>query len=325
MNDEIIKFRDGEIEISAKIEDETIWITQKQMCELFGRDKSVISRHIRNVFKSGELDKNSTVAKIATVQKEGNREVLREVEYYNLDVIISVGYRVNSKKATKFRQWATKILKDYIVKGYSINQKKIKENFEEFKKEIEFLQKAIKNQNIGEIEAKGFLDIVTKYAKSWILLNQFDENRLTLPEGKEAKFILDYDEAIEEIKRLKQDLMSKKEATELFGMERENSFKGIIRNIYQTFGGVDLLPSIEEKAANLFYYIVKDHPFVDGNKRIGAFMFVLFLNKNNYLYDSRGDLKINSNALISLALLIAHSNPEEKELIIKLITNLING
>ena len=317
---EIIKFMDDEVEVNVKLKDETIWITQKQMCELFGRDKSVISRHIRNVFKSGELDKNSVVAIFATTASDGK---VYQVEYYNLDVIISVGYRVNSKKATKFRQWATKILKDYILKGYALNQKKLKENFEEFKKEIELLQKTIKNQNIGEIEAKGFLDIITKYAKSWILLNQFDENRLQIPQGKESKFILDYDEAVREIEKLKNDLILKKEATELFGMERENSFKGIIRNIYQTFSGMDLLPTIEEKAANLFYYIVKDHPFVDGNKRIGAFMFVLFLNKNNYLYDSEGELKINSNALVSLALLIAHSKPREKDLIIKLIMNLI--
>jgi len=317
---EIIKFMDGEVEVNVKLKDETIWITQKQMCELFGRDKSVISRHIRNVFKNGELDKNLVVAIFATTASDGK---VYQVEYYNLDVIISVGYRVNSKKATKFRQWATKILKDYILKGYALNKKKLKENFEEFKKEIELLQKTIKNQNIGEIEAKGFLNIITKYSKSWIILNQFDENRLQIPQGKESKFILDYDEAVREIEKLKNDLILKQEATELFGMERENSFKGIIRNIYQTFGGVDLLPTIEEKAANLFYYIVKDHPFVDGNKRIGAFMFVLFLNKNNYLYDSEGDLKINSNALVSLALLIAHSKPQEKDLIIKLIMNLI--
>jgi death-on-curing family protein len=167
------------------------------------------------------------------------------------------------------------------------------------------------------------LDIVTKYTKSWILLNRYDENSLELPKGKKAKFILDYDEAKEEIEKLKTNLITKKEATNLFGMERENSFKGIIRNVYQTFGGEDLLPNIEEKASNLFYYIVKDHPFTDGNKRIGAFMFVLFLSKNNYLYDDSGELKINSNTLVALALLIAESNPSEKELIIKLISNLI--
>ena len=320
---EIVKFIDGEIEVNAKVQGETLWVTQKQMCELFGRDKSVISRHINNVFKSGELDKDATVAKNATVQKEGKREVLREVEYYNLDVIISVGYKVNSKKATKFRQWATKVLKEYILKGYALNQKRLKKNFSEFQKEIELLQKTIKSQNLGEVEAKGFLDIVTKYAKSWVLLNRYDENRLDIPKGRDARFVLDYDEAIEEITKLKQNLIDKKEATELFGLERENSFKGIIRNVYQTFGGVDLLPTIEEKASNLFYYIVKDHPFVDGNKRVGAFMFILFLSKNNYLHDDRGELKINSNALVALALLVASSKAEEKDLIIKLIMNLI--
>ena len=317
----IIKFNDGEIEIVTKLKDENIWITQKQMCELFGRDKSVISRHISNIFKSGELDKNSVVANFATTASDGKTY---QVEYYNLDAIISVGYRVNSKKATKFRQWATKVLKDYILKGYALNQKRLQKNFKEFKQEIELLTNVIKSSNLKEIEAKGFLDIVTKYTKSWVLLNQFDENRLSIPKGRDAKFIFDYSEAKEEIEKLKQDLISKNEATNLFGMERENSFEGIIRNIYQTFGGVDLLPTIEEKAANLFYYIVKDHPFVDGNKRIGAFLFVLFLSKNNYLYDKDGELKINSNALVSLALLIAQSNPKEKDLIVKLILNLIN-
>ena len=313
----IIKFKDGEIEILPKIKDESIWVTQKQLCELFERDKSVISRHIRNIFKSGELERDSVVAKFATTASDGKTY---QVEYYNLDVIISVGYRVNSKRATKFRQWATSVLKEYILKGYAINKKRL----DEFEKEISLLIKTIKSSNLKETEAKGFLDIVTKYAKSWILLNKYDENALEFPKGKKAEFILDYDEAKENIEKLKSDLISKKEATELFGMERENSFKGILRNIYQTFAGEELLPSIEEKAANLFYYIVKDHPFVDGNKRIGAFMFVLFLSKNNYLYDKEGEIKINSNALVSLALLIAHSNPNEKDLIIKLIMNLIS-
>ena len=314
---EVIKFSDGEIEVLPKIKDESIWVTQKQLCELFERDKSVISRHIRNIFKSGELDRDSVVANFATTASDGKTY---QVEYYNLDVIISVGYRVNSKRATKFRQWATSILKNYILKGYAINKKRL----DEFKKEIELLTRTVKSSNIGEIEAKGFLDIVTKYTKSWILLNKYDENSLELPKGKKAKFILDYDEAKEEIEKLKTNLIAKKEATNLFGLERENSFKGIIRNVYQTFGGEDLLPNIEEKASNLFYYIVKDHPFTDGNKRIGAFMFVLFLSKNNYLYDNSGELKINSNTLIALALLIAESNPSEKELIIKLISNLIS-
>jgi len=319
----IVLFEDGEIKISPKIEKESIWINQKELCLLFGRDKSVISRHINNIFKTGELDKEATVAKIATVQKEGNREVIREIEYYNLDMIISVGYRVNSKKATKFRQWATKILKEYIIKGYVLHQEKIQQRFSEFQQEIEFLTKTIQNTTLKEVEAKGFLEIITKYTKSWLLLNQYDEANLELLGNKKSIFVLDYKEAKEAILELKNSLIQKNEATELFGREREESFDGILKNIYQTFGGEELLPSIEEKAANLFYYIVKDHPFADGNKRIGAFLFILFLSKNNYLYNQQNELKINENALVTLALLIANSNPNEKELIIKLITNLL--
>jgi len=317
---EIVIYKDGEIELPAKVDKESIWVSQKQLCELFDRDKSVISRHLRNIFKSGELDKNSVVVKNATTASDGKTY---QVEYYNLDVIISVGYRVNSLKATKFRQWATKVLKRYIIKGYALNQEKIKQRFSEFERESELLTKVIKNNELQELEAKGFLEIITKYTKSWILLNRFDEQSLEIPKGSEAKFILDYDEAKEAIAELKKDLMSKKEATDIFGIERENSLKGIIRNIYQTFGGVDLLPSIEEKAANLFYYIVKDHPFADGNKRIGSFLFILFLSKNNYLYDSNKELKINQNALVALALLIATSKADEKDLIIKLLINLL--
>jgi len=315
---EIIKFIDNEVEINVKFDGETVWLTQEEISILFKKDRSVITRHINNILKDKEVDEKSNVQKMHFAHSD------RPIKLYSLDIVLAVGYRTKSSTAIKFRQWATKILKDYLLKGYALNQEKLKENFEEFKKEIDLLQKAIKSQNIGEIEAKGFLDIITKYSKSWILLNQFDENRLTFPEGQKAQFILDYSEAKEEIKKLKNELINKKEATKLFGIERENSFEGIIRNIYQTFGGVDLLVTIEEKAANLFYYIVKDHPFVDGNKRIGAFLFILFLNKNNYLYDKDGELKINSNALISLALLIAHSNPKEKDLIIKLVMNLIS-
>ncbi len=319
----IYKDKNGEVEVEVKLEDETLWLSQKQIAELFGVTKQNISAHIQNIYKEEELSQDATVKNFLTVQKEGKRRVKREIEHYNLDMIISVGYRVKSKIATKFRQWATKVLKSYIIKGYALNQEKIKQRFSEFEKEIELLTKVIKNNELQELEAKGFLEIITKYTKSWILLNRFDEQSLEMPKGSEAKFILDYEEAKEAINELKKDLISKKEATDIFGIERENSLKGIIRNIYQTFGGVDLLPSIEEKAANLFYYIVKDHPFADGNKRIGSFLFILFLSKNNYLYDLNGELKINQNALVALALLIATSKAGEKDLIIKLIINLL--
>ena len=314
---EIIKFIDGEIVIDSRFDGETVWLTQEEISKLFKKDRTVITRHINNILKDEEIDEKSNVQKMHFTHSD------RPVKLYSLDIILAVGYRTKSSMAIKFRKWATKILKDYILKGYALNQKRLQQNFIEFQKEIDLLQKTIKTQTLNENQTKGFLDIITKYAKSWILLNQYDEQDLISPKGKENQFILDYEEAKEEISKLKIDLINKKEATKLFGQERENSFKGIIRNIYQTFSGVDLLPTIEEKASNLFYYIVKDHPFVDGNKRIGAFMFILFLSKNNYLYDKNGELKINSNALVSLALLVASSNPNEKELIIKLIMNLI--
>jgi len=317
---DIVIYKDGEIELSVSVDKDTIWLDANDIAAIFGVNRPAIVKHIGNIYKSGELEKESTCSILEQVAKDGKK---RKKNYYNLDVIISVGYRVNSLKATKFRQWATKVLKSYIIKGYALNQEKIKQRFSEFEREIELLTKVIKNNELQELEAKGFLEIITKYTKSWILLNRFDEQSLEMPKGSEAKFILDYDEAKEAIAELKKDLISKKEATDIFGIERENSLKGIIRNIYQTFGGVDLLPSIEEKAANLFYYIVKDHPFADGNKRIGSFLFILFLSKNNYLYDARGELKINQNALVALALLIATSKADEKDLIIKLIMNLL--
>ena len=313
----IVKFIDGAIEIDARFDGETIWLRQDEISKLFDKDRSVITKHINNILKDKEVDGKNNVQKMHFTNSD------KPVKLYSLDIALAVGYRTKSSMAIKFRQWATRILKDYILKGYALNQNHLKQNFEEFQKEINLLTKTIKSQNLQETETKGFLDIVTKYAKSWILLNQFDENRLELPKGRKAKFILDYDESKSEIENLKKELIAKKEASNLFGMERENSFEGILKNIYQTFGKVDLIPTIEEKAANLFYYIVKDHPFVDGNKRIGAFQFVLFLSKNNYLYDKDGELKINSNALVSLALFIAFSNAGEKELIIKLIVNLI--
>jgi death-on-curing family protein len=315
---DIVIYKDGEIELQSRFDGENIWLRQDEIAKLFGKDRTVITRHINNILKDKEVDEKSNVQKMHFANSD------KPVKLYSLDIILAVGYRTNSSKAIKFRKWATKVLKEYITKGYALNQKRIQERFIEFEKEIELLTKVIKTQELKEIEAKGFLEIITKYTKSWILLNRFDEQSLKLPTGKEAKFILDYDEAKEAIQELKKELISKKEATEIFGIERENSFKGIIRNIYQTFGGVDLLPTIEEKASNLFYYIVKDHPFADGNKRIGSFMFVLFLSKNNYLYNKNGELKINENALVSLALLIATSKPDEKDLIIKLICNLIN-
>ncbi len=324
---DIIIYKDinGEIKLDVSLEDDTVWLSQKQMELLFDRDKSVISRHIRNIFKEGELDKNSTVAKNATVQKEGEREVVREIDFYNLDMIISLGYRVNSKRATSFRVWATKVLKEYLVNGYAINQKRLEQKgLKELNETISLLQNTISQSELELREAKGLLDVILNYSRTWSLLQGYDEDSLHVDiEPKEAKFVLDFDEAKEAIAQLKSELMRKGEATELFGREKAGEFGGMVRNIYQTFGSVDLLPSVEEKAANLLYYIIKGHPFNDGNKRIGAFIFILFLSKNNMLYKNSGELKINDNALVALSLMTAKSDPQQKETVINLIVNIL--
>jgi prophage maintenance system killer protein len=319
---DIVVFNDGKLEVAAKVENETIWVTQKQLCELFGRDKSVISRHINNIFKSGELDREAVVAKNATTAADGK---VYQVDYYNLDLIIAVGYRVNSKKATQFRIWATGVLKEYILKGYALDKERLRgEKLHELTQTLALIKQGLENSALSLDEAKGFVQIVTDYARSWALLQGYDEQ--TLPEvaqTKEQKFILDYDEAIEAIAELKRRLMAKGEATELFGREKANEFQGHLLAIYQSFGGEELLPSVEQKAANLLYYIIKGHPFNDGNKRIGAYLFILFLHKNGILYRENGEPKINDNALASLALLVAASDPAQKEIIIRLIMNML--
>lgn len=321
---DIIIYKDinGEIKLDVSLEDDTVWLSQKQMELLFDRDKSVISRHIKNIFKEGELDKKSVVAKNATTASDGK---IYQVEFYNLDMIISLGYRVNSKRATSFRVWATKVLKEYLVNGYAINEKRLEQKgLKELNETISLLQNTISQSELELHEAKGLLDVILNYSRTWSLLQGYDEDSLQVNiEPREAKFVLDFDEAKEAIAQLKSELIRKGEATELFGREKAGEFGGMVRNIYQTFGGVDLLPSVEEKAANLLYYIIKGHPFNDGNKRIGAFMFILFLSKNNMLYKNSGELKINDNALVALSLMTAKSDPQQKETVINLIVNIL--
>ncbi len=323
---DIIIYKDinGEIKLDVSLENDTVWLSQKQMSLLFDVNVPAINKHIKNILADGELN-SSTISKMETVQKEGKREVKREVEFYNLDMIISLGYRVNSKRATSFRVWATKVLKEYLVNGYAVNQKRLEQKgLKELNETISLLQNTISQSELELHEAKGLLDVILNYSRTWSLLQGYDEDSLHVNiEPKEAKFVLDFDEAKEAIAQLKSELMRKGEATELFGREKAGEFGGMVRNIYQTFGGVDLLPSVEEKAANLLYYIIKGHPFNDGNKRIGAFMFILFLSKNNMLYKNSGELKINDNALVALSLMTAKSDPQQKETVINLIVNIL--
>ena len=316
---DIVIYEDGNVELKATVESESIWLRQSEIAKLFDKDRTVITRHINNILKDNEVDEKSNVQKMHIANSD------KPVKFYSLDIILAVGYRTNSAKAIRFRQWATNVLKDYIIKGYALNQKRLQQQkLQELENTINLIKQSMSQKELSLNEAKGFVEIVSNYAKSWALLQGYDEQSLEeVAQTTEQKFILDYEEAKEAIAELKRTLIAKGEATELFGNEKAGEFKGNLLNIYQSFGGVDLLPSVEQKAANLLYYIIKGHPFNDGNKRIGAYLFVLFLHKNGILYKDNGEAKINDNALASLALLVATSAPEQKDIIIKLVMNML--
>ena len=305
----------GETQIEVKFDNETVWLNLNQISKLFGRDKSVISRHLRNIYKEGELEKSSTVAKNATVQIEGKREIKREIDFYNLDAIISVGYRVNSKQGTQFRIWATKKLKEYLIKGYAINQTRL----DQLKQSIELIKTS--TEELENEQSREIISVLADFALGLDILDGYDNQSLEIKGvTKETIYKIKYEEAIVAIEQLKE----KFGGSVLFGNEKDDSFKSSIASIDQTFDGSELYPSIEEKAANLLYFVVKNHSFTDGNKRIAAWLFVWYLNKNKHLYTKEGKLVIENNALASLTLMIALSKPEEKELMIRVIINSIN-
>jgi death-on-curing family protein len=321
----IYKSKDGP-KLDVRLEEETIWLTLNQIAFLFNVQKAAISKHIKNIISSGELNEKSTVSKMETVQMEGNRRIKRILTYFNLDMIISVGYRVNSRRATQFRIWATKTLKEHLIKGYTINEKRLlqtQNQLKELQSAISFLQEKSKNKLLTGQEQE-ILNLLSNYSKTLTLLEKYDKEKLTLIKKTKSKFKLKYEETIKVINEIKKDLINKNEASDLFGKEINNKLKDILGNIYQTFGKKELYPSLEEKAAHLLYFIIKDHPFIDGNKRIASFLFIYFLDKNNFLYRHNGEKKINDNALTALALLIAISNPKDKEILIKITTNLIS-
>lgn len=312
-----IYYSKGETQIDVKFENETVWLSLNQIAELFGRDKSVISRHLKNIYSEEELSWESTVAKNATVQIEGKRKIKREIEIYNLDAIISVGYRVNSKQGTQFRIWATNKLKDHLVKGFTVNQNRLIQ----LKQSIKLIQSATSSEEIDNAQSKEIIDVLTDFALGLDILDGYDNQSLEIRNTTTgATYSIDYKEATEAIHQLRDKFGGSK----LFGNEKDESFKSSIASIDQTFGGQELYPSIEEKAAHLLYFVVKNHSFSDGNKRIAAWLFVWYLNKNNYLYNQKGKLKIENNALASITLMIALSKPEEQELMIRVIINSIN-
>ena len=313
MKNEIVIFKNQNVKLEVNMKDETVWLSLDQMATLFDRDKSVISRHIKNAFEE-ELDRSSTVAKFATVQKEGAREITRNIDYYNLDVIISVGYRVKSKNGVAFRKWANRILKDYLIKGYAVNEKRLKA----LEKTIELIDIANRLDNrLEDKDAKGILKVITSYTKALDLLDDYDHKTLKVKGTNKSLKRIDYNECMNIINTLKFN-----ESSDIFALERDNGFKTIIDTIYQTFDGKELYKTTEEKAANFLYLTVKNHAFIDGNKRIAATMFIYFLNYYNMLYKDK-NLVIDNNTLTALTLLIAESNPKEKDLITALIMNFL--
>lgn len=318
---EIFKTEDGTTEIRVVLDNDTVWLNLNQISSLFERDKSVISRHIGNIFKEGELQRNSVVANFATTAEDGKTY---QVDFYNLDVIISVGYRIKSKRGTQFRIWANKILRDYLLDGFVLNEKKlIQQNgkLKELQESIKILGDVLKYKALSTDESTGLLKIVSDYAYALDILDQYDYQNLKVSSTSERNvFRLTYEDAMAQIEIARKYYGN----SSLFGNEKDDSFKSSIATIYQTFNGIDLYPSIEEKAANLLYFITKNHSFTDGNKRIAAFLFLYFMERNGVLYDESGRKRIADNALVAITLMIAVSKTEEKEIMVKVVINLIN-
>ena len=310
---------DGAVRVDVRLVHETVWLTQAQMVELFGRERSVITKHVRNVFREGELEQKATCAKFAQVQTEGERTVTREVDHYNLDVIISVGYRVKSSQGTRFRQWATRVLREHLVQGYTFNQTRLAERgLLEARQTLDLLARTLQNQALVDSTGRAVLELIVGYADTWRLLLEYDEDRLALPPGaRPSSGVLDFARAGAAIAEFKRELMARSQATPLFGNPRGEALEGILGSIEQTMFGESLYRSREEKAANLLYLVIKDHPFSDGNKRIGSFLFMLYLQQEGMTHS------LNPPALTALALLIAESAPATKDLMIWLIINLL--
>jgi prophage maintenance system killer protein len=319
----IYSSKENGAQIEVMFNNETIWLSLNQIAELFDRDKSVISRHLKKIFESEELNRLSVVAKNATTASDGKTY---EVDYFNLDAIISVGYRVNSKQGTQFRQWATQRLKDYLVQGYAINEKRLQEavgKFQDLNKAVKLAAKVRNNVALTTGEAKGILGVIEQYAYALETLDKYDHQKLTIDSDTSETEIqkLSYEEAIHQI-NIWRDYQK---AGKLFGNEKDQSFKSSLETIYQTFDVIDLYPSLEEKAANLLYFIVKNHSFSDGNKRIAAGLFIYFLDMNQKLYNDLGNKRIGDNALVAITIMIAESKSEEKDIMVKLVVNLINS
>ena len=316
----IYQSKDGHTQLDVKLEGETVWLNRQQLAELFDRDVKTIGKHINNALKEELNDGIATVAKFATVQTEGTRQVTRNVEYYNLDMIISVGYRVKSKRGVEFRRWANSVLKDYLIKGYAINQHIREKNYQQMVQLVRSMARTVKLENLTTDVRNALLDVVVDYTYALDRLDDYDYQRLTIPESStEEKFHATYEGAM----KVLEELREKFGGNDLFANQKDDSFKSSIGQIYQTFGGQELYPTVEEKAAMLLYLITKNHSFSDGNKRIAATLFLWFMNENGILYDDMHNKLIDDATLVALTLLIAESRPEEKDTMVKVVVNLI--
>lgn len=308
--------------IEVRLEKETVWLSLNQIADVFGRDKTVISRHLGNIFNSKELAKKATVAKYATVQNEGGRCIRRQIEHYNLDAIISVGYRVNSKRGTQFRIWATTVLKQHLIEGYTLNEKQLKKQekkYLELKNAVALIGNVAQMENLSS-EARGLAQVISEYTRALDILDDFDHEKLAMPTGrKRSKYKMTYEKA----RAIVQAMKKKFKDSDFVGQEKDDSFKSSLGAIYQTVGGKDAYPTIEEKAAHLLYFVTKNHSFVDGNKRIAATLFICFLERTGILYRENGSRILDDNALVALTLMIGSSRPKEKEMMVRVIMNLI--
>ena len=320
---EIYQAQDGTTQVEVRFEHDTVWLSQAQMAMLFDKDIRTINEHITNIFDDEELEKKSTIRKFRIVRQEGKRQVNREIEHYDLDMIISVGYRVKSKQGISFRRWATARLKEYLTQGYTINQKRLQQNAHELEQALALIQKTANSSELTLESGRGLVDIVSRYTHTFLWLQQYDEGLLTEPQTQQGGTLPTYAEACSALAELKSQLMSKGEASDLFGRERDNGLSAILGNLDQSVFGEPAYPSIEAKAAHLLYFVVKNHPFSDGNKRSGAFLFVDFLHRNGRLFDHDGHPVINDTGLAALTLLVAESDPKQKETLIRLIMHML--
>lgn len=306
--------------VNVTLERNSVWLNLQQIAELFGRDKSVISRHLRNVFAEGELERQAVVAKNATTAADGKTY---QVEYFNLDAILSVGYRVNSKQGTRFRQWASRVLNEHLTRGYTLNRERFEANARELEAALELVRKAARTPELGEAGGRGLVEIVSRYTQTFLWLQRYDEGLLTEPTGSPGGELPDATQARRQLAELKTQLMARGEASDLFARERGDGLAALLGNLEQSVFGEPAYPSLESKAAHLLYFVVKNHPFADGNKRSGAYLFVDFLHRNGRLLDAEGNAVINDTGLAALTLLVAESAPAQKDTLIRLIMNML--